>query len=126
MVELCRALFCAPLNQKQQLQDEHMNISPHVTIVPPGYMFHTENGNNHYHCQICLLPQRLLHVLKPMFIADHFPCSISIQRIASESLIFPRYTCVVFKSWCLNSTLDMISKGTPFRLAYVAECRRKS
>jgi hypothetical protein len=56
----------------------------------------------------------------------YLPCKISIHLMASVSLIFPRYIWVVFRSRCLRMTLEMISKGTPFLLAYVAECRRRS
>ena len=56
----------------------------------------------------------------------NYPCSLSIQRIASASLIFPKYLWVIARLECRNRTFETISIGVPDRLAYVAACLRKS
>jgi hypothetical protein len=38
----------------------------------------------------------------------------------------PQISLVVFRSWCRRITFETISRGIPFRLAWVAEYRRRS
>jgi len=56
---------------------------------------------------------------------DH-PYRFSIHLVASESLIFPRYRCVVERFECRRITLLTISMGTPDLDAYVAACLLRS
>ncbi len=56
----------------------------------------------------------------------HLLCSTSTHLMASASVTLPRYVCVVFRSACLRKTFDTTSRGTPLRLAYVAECLLRS
>ena len=65
-------------------------------------------------CQ-CSLPTNL----------DH-PYRFSIHLAVSESLIFPRYRCVVERFECRRITLLTISMGTPDLEACVAACLLRS
>jgi hypothetical protein len=49
-----------------------------------------------------------------------FSQKISIYLIASVSLTFPRYLCVVDRLKRRRTTFEMISIGVPERLAYVS------
>ena len=46
---------------------------------------------------------------------SHYPCILLIHRIASKSLIFPKYIWVVAKFECRNRIFDTISSGVPDR-----------
>ena len=64
-------------------------------------------------------------ILTP-FIFD-YPERFSIHLMASMSLTFPRYRCVVVERLaCLRITLLTISIGVPDRLAYVGACLLRS